>query len=405
MKILFTLFSLLSVCYAMASNVYGFAGAGTESAPYQISKAADFMTLASEITADNTAAGEYFIVTQDIDFGGTADSPVQLPSIGKAAINLISEPISWGFRGILDGNGMTISGIYHTNCGNDGSGKFNALFSALYDGGVIKNLIFGRDNYIKSYYYSSPFVSVNSGGLIENCVNSADVTTVGAFASGICTYIVGGKGTIRNCTNNGSITAASFAVGILAGSQSNTVIGKTDASYVNVVVEDCLNTGNCSSTNGIGSAGIVGSFSGRVVGCENRGMIDDSNGTAKTIQYTGGVASSLLYVTECSGNVNYGIVKGVNYVGGVIGCIAAGSDEPLELFGNVNMGTVSGSGENIGDVIGGSKRSKPIVTEVGKVTVRPKVDDNAPRYNLGGQRINKEARGLVIVNGRKYIQK
>lgn len=62
-------------------------------------------------------------------------------------------------------------------------------------------------------------------------------------------------------------------------------------------------------------------------------------------------------------------------------------------------------GENIGDVIGGSKRSKPIVTEVGKVTVRPKVDDNAPRYNLGGQRINKEARGLVIVNGRKYIQR
>lgn len=92
MKILFTLFSLLSVCYSMASNVYGFAGAGTESAPYQISKAADFMTLASEITADNTAAGEYFIVTQDIDFGGTAESPVQLPSIGKAAINLISEP-------------------------------------------------------------------------------------------------------------------------------------------------------------------------------------------------------------------------------------------------------------------------------------------------------------------------
>ena len=166
MKKTFTLFTVLLttvVTFAQtSSNAWNLQGSGTESDPYKISSAADFKSIAENISATNTGAGEYFLVTADIDFGGTAESPVQLPAIAKAAITSITS-VAWGFDGILDGGNHTISGIYHTNNANDADGKFNALFSSLGKSGVIKNLVFGADNYVSSYNYVSSIVSLSKG--------------------------------------------------------------------------------------------------------------------------------------------------------------------------------------------------------------------------------------------------
>lgn len=404
MKYISTLFIALSATTsAMADNIYGLGGEGTEANPYQIASAEDFSAVAQKITADNTAKGEYFVLLNDIDFGGTAENPFQFPSVGKAAITNITT-VAWGFEGVLNGANHTISGIYHTNCANDANGKFNALFSSLGAGGVVRNLVFGADNYVKSYNYVAPFVCINKGGVIENCVNYADIIAADFAACGICGYIVGGSGIVRNCINNGDIVAKTYASGIVAGSQSGKAVGIADADYANVIVNNCTNNGNISTVNGVGSAGIAGAFSGVITNCTNNGDIDDSNGTSASILYTAGIVSCITYLSDVSGNVNNGDVSGGNYVGGIIGGIMKGGDETAEIFGNVNTGIVVGSGEEVSDVVGGSKRSQPIVTGF-KNTMTIDTPDDTHCYNLMGQRVNRDAKGVVITNGKKVLNR
>ena len=46
-----------------------------------------------------------------------------------------------------------------------------------------------------------------------------------------------------------------------------------------------------------------------------------------------------------------------------------------------------------------------IGTGINNVTVDEELDENAPVYNLAGQRVSKDAKGIVIQNGKKYIRK
>lgn len=46
-----------------------------------------------------------------------------------------------------------------------------------------------------------------------------------------------------------------------------------------------------------------------------------------------------------------------------------------------------------------------ITSGVEKVVAAPKFDVNAPIYNLAGQKVNKEYKGVVIQNGKKFLQK
>ena len=345
--------------YYTIDNAWGLIGRGTEKNPYKIYDTDDFAAIAKNCTAQNTGEGEYFQMMNDIDFGGSADSPVQLPAIAKSAISNVTT-VSYGFNGTFDGDNHTITGIYHTNCANNTDGKFNAIFSSLGTEGTVKNLVIGADNYIKSYNYVAPIVCL-SQGTIENCTNNAPIIAANAFASGICGYMIKNNGTISGCTNNGDITAMTYATGICAGSQSGpTTIGAHDADYA-YVITDCTNNGNMSTVNGVGSAGIAGTYSGSITNCTNNGTIDDTKGTSKSRQYTAGIVSCMTYINNVTGNVNNGEVKGINYVGGVIGCIMKGGDEAYSIAGNTNSGTVTAEGTPSGDILGGSKRTFDIV--------------------------------------------
>ena len=46
-----------------------------------------------------------------------------------------------------------------------------------------------------------------------------------------------------------------------------------------------------------------------------------------------------------------------------------------------------------------------ITSGINDVTVEEEFDENAPVYNLAGQRVSKDAKGIVIQNGKKYIRK
>lgn len=344
--------------YYTTDNALGLVGQGTEGNPYKIYDATDFMAIANNISADNTFEEVYFAQMDDIDFGGTAEAPVQLPAIGKAAITSITT-VAWGFDGTYDGRFKSIKGIYHTSDANDAAGKFNGLFSSIGTKGTVKSIVFDADNYVSSYNYVGAIASI-SKGTIDHCTNNANITATNAFAGGICGYLASGLGTIQYCENTGDIKAMTYATGIVSGSQSGTTI----TEYASIV-KNCTNHGNISTTNGVGSAGIAGSFSGTITECSNDGTIDDSQGIAKTTMNTAGILSNGSYIVEVSKCNNVGAVKGSKSVGGIIGNIMKGDDANLTVSDCKNTGSVQGTGTNVGGIIGTTARTTGIITLAG----------------------------------------
>ena len=385
MKKIFTLvFLCVTAMVAMAQTdaatkptSWGLSGSGTEADPYQIKTADDFTKMAQSCTADHKGTGEYFKMMNDIDFGGSATSPIQLPAIGKDGNAQITK-IAFGFDGTFDGDNHTIKGIYHTNNGNNAEGKYNGLFGCIDKNGVVKNIVISRDNHIESYGYTGTIASLNMGK-IENCVNNADVTAVGSFSGGICGYMLNGCGTIENCKNYGNVSAMTYAAGICGGSQS----GKTITTYT-YLVDECENHGNISTTNGIGSAGVAGAYSGAVKNCTNSGNIDDTKGSAKSRQYTAGIVSCPSYAVDIDVCVNNGTVSGVNNVAGIVANVKKGENTAIVVKNCTNSGAVSGQ-DYVAGIAANSARTKGLVSIDG-CTNNGEVSSTAQTANIGNLR-------------------
>ncbi|MDE5986614.1 MAG: hypothetical protein K2H16_04955 [Prevotella sp.] len=371
--------------YYTKENALNLVGQGTEGNPYKIYDAVDFMAIANNISKDNTFEGVYFEQMDDIDFGGSEASPVQLPAVGKAAITNITT-VAWGFDGTYDGRYKSIKGIWHTANANDADGKFNGLFSSIGEKGTVKNIVFDADNHVSSYNYVGAIASINKG-IIEHCTNKADITASNAFASGICGYMIDGKGIIRYCENLGDINAMTYATGIISGTQS----GNAVAVY-GYLVENCTNSGNISTVNGTGSAGIAGSYSGALRECTNNGNIDD---TAKTTGLnTGGILSAGSYITEIAKCHNTGKVSGNKSVGGIIGTIMKADDTDLSITDCQNDGDVQATGVNVAGIMANTARVAGIVT-LSNCSNYGKVSSTGTTDLIGNLRGND----VIVING------
>ncbi len=404
MKKIFTfIFACIAAMTATAQNdgstvSWGLNGTGTEADPYIISTAADFAAMANNCNADHKGTGEYFKMTNDIDFCGSEANPTQLPAIGKDGNAQITK-IAYGFDGTFDGDGHTISGIYHTENGNNAEGKYNALFGCIDKNGVVKNIVFSENNYITSYNYVGSIASLNMG-TIQNCTNYADITATNFAAGGICGFMVNGNGTVKDCHNYGNVTAMTYASGICGGSQSAKSI--TTYSYL---IEDCTNNGNLSTSNGIGSAGIAGSYSGAIRNCTNSGNVDDTQGTAKTKQYTAGIVSCTTNAVDIEGCTNSGSVNGVKNVGGIVGNVMKGDEAATAISNCVNNGAVSGQNLYVAGIVGNSARAEGLVTVV-KCTNNGEVTSTGTSEFIGNLRGNTTIAlgdGNVIGAGLKVL--
>lgn len=378
MKKIFTLiFACIAAMTAMAqsdgstvSNAWGLAGTGTAADPYLVSTAADFKAMAKNCNADHKGTGEYFKMTNDIDFGGTADSPAQLPAIGKDGNAQITK-IAYGFDGTFDGDGHTISGIYHTENGNNAEGKYNALFGCIDKNGVVKNIVFSENNHITSYNYVGSIASLNMG-TIQNCTNYADITATNFAAGGICGFMVNGNGTVRDCHNHGNIKAMTYASGICGGSQS----GKSITTY-SYLIEGCTNSGNA----------------------------DDTHGTAKSKQYTAGIVSCASFAVDIEGCTNSGSINGVKNVGGILGNVMKGDGAATTIKNCTNNGTVSGQDLYVAGIAANSARADGLVS-VASCTNNGEVTSTGTTEFIGNLRGNTTialGEGNVIGAGLKAL--
>ena len=256
-----------------------------------ISSAGQLAYLAQQVNNGISYDGVTITLVDDIDLTGYSWVP-----IGNYI--LIT---GVGFKGTFNGNNHTIRGLYVT--GNNYVGLFGYVDSA-----TIKNLRI-EESYIVGDFYVGGFVGAAYNSLIQNCINSASVTSREGFSSvgGIAGGVGGNTAKIDHCVNYGSISGEEKAGGI---------VGYVNTEKGHISIVDCVNYG---LVNGTGDK----FHTGGIVGYQDRGKI-----------------------LNCA---NFGSVTGVAAVGGVIG---ENYSKNAAVENCYNIGTVKGTGNYVGAVVG-----------------------------------------------------
>lgn len=273
------------------------------------------------------------------------------------------------FRGIFDGQGHTIKGLYVSSTL---SGQYGG-FVGKANSATIKNLNI-EDSYISSGANSGGVAGENSSGKIENVTFSGTIhgssQCGGIIGSGSSSTIrnasfsgklfaekgmniggIGGSatGTIENCSVNAQIEAESYVGGIVGYASYKTTINK------------CSVLGTIKATNGSAS-GIVGrgSSTNIVENCYSQSYISATTGAY-------GISGASDVVRNCYAIGTLSCEKGIHGIGSTVSkvtldgpsyYISTNVSDELEnaipkTMEEFNNGTVAALlGENFGQIIG-----------------------------------------------------
>jgi hypothetical protein len=200
---------------------------------WQLGTVNDVEWFSDYIEAGNTTASA--VLTADIDFEGVENAHTP---IGRNAERK--------FDGTFDGQFHRIKGmVINTTAENQG------FFGWIRGNAVIKNLIIDKSCSITGGNRSAAFAGTLQTKAdykckILNCVNEADVTSVGGVA---CAFIGAGQSEyayfeIHNCVNFGKITGASNNKAAVFNGWGN------NSGNGNAQVWNCYNTGEISPLDG-----------------------------------------------------------------------------------------------------------------------------------------------------------
>ena len=238
-------------------------GDGTADNPYQIATGAQLAYLAKFVNSDikNDCAGEYFVLTADIDLNGQ-----QWEAIGKGGRN------SADFSGTFDGQYHKIINLYHHYTGDDYTR--NGLFGVV--SGTVKNLLiidadivsnddalnagiladWIRNGTVENCYTSGKIENNNGckllGGLIGQCTGDAqvkgcgtDATVVSTFDGDDCDTVGGLIGQWENSTADSQIADCWFGGSVSCDNINSAVAGILGANFdfsgqPGVTIKNCL---------------------------------------------------------------------------------------------------------------------------------------------------------------------
>ncbi len=220
-------------------------GSGTESSPYEIENGAQLAWLADTVNNASTVSTVYAVLTDDIDLGGSAFTP-----IGKDFHE---------FSGSFDGQGHTVTGLKVADAAD--AGLFGVAKDATIKNVIVQGSVSGTSNAAGILARAK-----TTACTIENCGNEATVTSTG-YAAGILANSTTNS-TISACYNVGSITSTGSGSNGRAGG----ILGNVNSSSP---VSDCYNTGNITASSGYagGIRGLLGSTIGQITRCYNAGTV------------------------------------------------------------------------------------------------------------------------------------
>lgn len=340
-------------------------GSGSTEQPWLINNADEWLQLASftdkyslDFRDDN------FAITAPLNFSGKTFARL----CGSGAVK---------FQGKIEGNGYTISGINISD--TTSASSYMGLIRALGSYGVVKNIVIDA-----SCSFSAPMcvgaITGTNAGLIENCVNRANITTLQNYAGGLSGFVnIGGR--FVNCLNEGTITASTGIAGGIAGG-SNAEIGGMMSKCTNkgsisgsrivggligssrVMLDSCANYGSVNVTEEDYGGGIVGyhTYDIPITDCENHGKVTTAKAQA------GGIVGYLFSSATINRCVNYGtITSGTSHAGGILGQAYKGD---VHIADCVNHGAITSTSTYAGGIAGylAPGTSDSTMTIVSKVT-------------------------------------
>lgn len=312
----------LTALAASAANESAWNGTTVEpgkdaSGVYQIGAAEELAWLAAEINNSSNNSQSYSaVLTADIDLGYRPWRPIGC---------YVDWQNNHPYRGVFDGQGHTVSGLYVTALSNGYAGLFGYTSGST----TIKNLTVEGEIRLEDVSTTAKHI----GGIVgeanaklERCVSRVRISAAGFGTRDTCA--VGGiagklSGAMTDCRFEGSIDITckrggayiSGGVGGLAGNAAGGALTR------------CVNTGAVTVDKGTGVGGIAGITSREVTftQCANTGHISNDTtavigGADKPKGGTGGILG-----VGKSGNVsislcyNTGTVSGTTIVGGILG--------------------------------------------------------------------------------------
>ena len=279
-------------------------GDGTEQSPYLIETPEQLAKIANDVHLGNsTYSGVYFELAADIDLAGNNWLPIGYNMTGNS--NII-------FDGHFEGNGHKIMNLTVQPYDDKNS---SGLFGATGSNFTLRNLTI-ESGVISGTAIVGALVGYNRG-LIENCVNKAEVECVTFYCGGIVGFNSKGDNntpTVRRCVNYGEITAGGSGVngmsaGGIAGANSalieecanygtvtapTSLVGGIVATFEGGEIRHCFNRGAVSSDMQVG--GIVGSITGRDGDCKLYNCYSASQLESYSENEAGGVFGNAIFM-------------------------------------------------------------------------------------------------------------
>lgn len=271
-----------------------------------------------------------------------------------------------GILGATSTNAIAFKKTYNT--GNVSSTNDNAA-------GLVAYFVSGS---IDSCYNQGSVIANNyAGGLVgatttvansyTNSYNDGSVRARVNYAGGIIPSL--SAGTFTNCYNLDSVSAVSYAGGIVGNTLTNVI-----------PFQSCYNEGNVQSTADI-AGGIVGFLTkGTFLSCYNKGDVNGANyvggivgklstnavvftdlynegNVRASVDYAGGIVSTASAGSSFTGCYNSGAVYASSFAGGVLANTPASI---ISLNNCYNTGIVEASADNAGGVVGYLGLSNPV---------------------------------------------
>lgn len=267
-------------------------GDGTSVNPYLVYSSRSWGSLMVNSVAGT--ANKYITLCNDIEVSGTyAD-----------------------FKAVLDGDGHTVT-LTSAN---------TPLFQRITNG-TVRNLVVDASSTITAPPTGSDLgtlvCQIYTGGIIDNCVNKANINWSSGNTSGNVGGLIGiaSGATITNCRNEGTIVSDVQNIGGVVGYSSSTA-GFSNNINVGAVSYNTASQGSLQIRLG-GVAGFCTGGDIAVVNCHNSGAIAvDGSSSFVNNGYGGVVGETSLNVENCSnsGTITVSSTSNYNkYVGGVLG--------------------------------------------------------------------------------------
>ena len=339
MKRLLLSAAMFLCCVATTFAQFSGSGSGTENDPYLILNPIQLSQMRNYLKQD----GVYFKLMANIDVSEFIED--EWSSQGWMPIGTSSTP----FKGVLDGNGKTISGLWIKRSNADYVGFFGYTQNA-----TIKNVtivakdIVGKDNVagLSGYSDHSTFNGVNfsatkiqGGTNVGGLAGKSNYTTISG-CSIISTIEITGIGNdvggIVGCITSGSISECKVSCNAIIGANGVGGVFGTDNSKV-APITNCHVQGNINGGDDVG--GICGNSSGNITNAVFCGNVTATN-------KAGGIRGS------CGSGTTSGCyaVAHVNASGNLVGGLI-GDSRFNDLRDSYFSGTISGN-EQVGGLVG-----------------------------------------------------